>query len=93
LKLIEDSKMFEKLITDPTKYKREVNTALGQLEFIVSRVPDNLINIFRLDSEEGSQDIELHILRAFLNCKIMILFLALGFNLKKVYSSFQSSKR
>jgi hypothetical protein len=74
LKLIEESKMFEKLKSNPTKYHTEVSTALNQLEFIVSRMPDNLINIFRLDSEEGSQDIELHILRAFLNCKIIIIF-------------------
>ena len=42
--------------------------AIERLEFIISKVSDNLINVFHLDSEEGGQDIELTILRAFSIC-------------------------
>jgi hypothetical protein len=62
--------MFEKLKKNSKKYLEEVNLAVKRLETIVSKKCENLINIFRLDSEEGEQDFELTILRAFLNCKI-----------------------
>ena len=67
ISLIEDSKMFEKLKNTPS-YDIEVDKAEKKLEYIVSKLSENLINVFKLDSEEGSQDIELAILRAFLNC-------------------------
>ena len=68
--LVEQSKMFEKLKKNSKKYLEEVNLAVKRLETIVSKKCENLISIFRLDSEEGEQDFELTILRAFLNCKI-----------------------
>jgi len=68
--LVEQSKIFEKLKKNSKKYLEEVNLAVKRLETIVSKKCENLINIFRLDSEEGEQDFELTILRAFLNCKI-----------------------
>jgi hypothetical protein len=67
-KLLDESKMFEKLKGSPS-YAKETNEAIRRLEYIISKLSDNLINVFRLDSEEGGQDIELTILRAFLNCK------------------------
>ena len=68
--MVEQSKMFEKLKKNSKKYLEEVNLAVKRLETIVSKKCENLISIFRLDSEEGEQDFELTILRAFLNCKI-----------------------
>jgi hypothetical protein len=62
--------MFEKLKKSPS-YKIEIEKSAKKLEFILSKIPENLINVFNLDSEEGSQDIELAILRAFLNCNIL----------------------
>ena len=50
------------------QYEKDIENFVEKLEFIISKVKDNLINVFRLDSEEGGQDIELTILRAFLNC-------------------------
>lgn len=67
-KLIIESKMFEYFAKDPVAYQKKTNEAVERLKYIISRLSDNLINVFRLDSEEGGQDIELTILRAFLNC-------------------------
>jgi hypothetical protein len=61
--------MFE-FIKDPVAYQAKIKEATARLKYIRSKIPDNLINVFRMDSEEGSSDIELTILRAFLNCKI-----------------------
>lgn len=66
--LIIDSKMFEYFAKDPVAYQKKTNEAVERLKYIISKLSDNLINVFRLDSEEGGQDIELTILRAFLNC-------------------------
>lgn len=52
------------------EYKIKIKEAIERLKYIISKLSDNLINIFRLDSEEGGSDIELTILRAFLNCEI-----------------------
>ena len=62
--------MFEYFAKDPVAYQKKTNEAVERLKYIISKLSDNLINVFRLDSEEGGQDIELTILRAFLNCKI-----------------------
>jgi hypothetical protein len=59
--------MFE-FIKDPVAYQAKIKEATSRLKYIRSKIPDNLINVFRMDSEEGSSDIELTILRAFLNC-------------------------
>lgn len=67
-KLIAESKMFEFFQKDPVMYEKKTTEAIGRLKYIISKLSDNLINVFRLDSEEGGQDIELTILRAFLNC-------------------------
>ena len=77
-KLIIESKMFEQ-IKDPLMYKKKINEAVERLKYIISKLSDNLINIFRLDSEEGGSDIELTILRAFLNCKINLFFFKLHY--------------
>ena len=71
-KLLVESKMFER-IKDPQAYAKETSEAIRRLEYIVSKLTDNLINVFRLDSEGCGQDIELTILRAFLNCKNLTL--------------------
>ena len=68
-KLIIDSKMFE-FIKEPVAYQNKIKEATSTLKYIRSKIPDSLINVFRMDSEEGSSDIELTILRAFLNCKL-----------------------
>ena len=68
--LIENSKIFDYMKTNQKKYLEEMNLAIKRLEFILSKRSENLIIIFRLDSEEGQQqDFELTILRAFLHCK------------------------
>lgn len=59
--------MFD-FIKDVNAYKSKIKEATERLKYIISKLSDNLINVFRLDSEEGGQDIELTILRAFLNC-------------------------
>ena len=63
--------MFDKAKNTPM-WEKETEIPLKRLEFIISKIPDNLINVFKLDSEEGSQDIELAILRAFLNCIVFV---------------------
>jgi hypothetical protein len=60
--------MFEQMRKDPILFDKKVKDAVERLKYIISKLSDNLINIFRLDSEEGGSDIELTILRAFLNC-------------------------
>lgn len=72
--LIENSQIFEESKENPN-YETEIKDATNQLQFIVDSLPKNLINVFRLDSEEGSQDIELTILTAFLNCKLFLDFI------------------
>ena len=68
-KLLDDSGMFEKIKNTPA-YEKETSEAIKKLDFIISKIKENLINVFRIDSEEGvvGQDIGLAILRAFLNC-------------------------
>jgi hypothetical protein len=52
------------------EYKeKEKQKAIEQLNFLIENKSKNLVNIFRLDGEEDGQDIELAVLRAFLNCK------------------------
>ena len=51
------------------KYNNRLKEALEQLKYIVEASNSKLINVFRLDSSDGTQDIELTILRALLNCK------------------------
>ncbi len=63
-KLIEDSNLLNSKKPD---FEQQKATAIESLKFIVSKFKDNLINVFRLDSEEAGQDIEITILRAFLN--------------------------
>ena len=65
--------MFDKL-KNSASFEIEIEKSAKKLEFILSKIPENLINVFNLDSEEGSQDIELAILRAFLNCNILKMF-------------------
>jgi hypothetical protein len=67
-KLIIESKVYESFAKDQIIYSKKITEALEKIKYIVSRISDNLINVFRLDSEEGGSDIELTILRAFLNC-------------------------
>lgn len=72
--MIIDSAMFD-IFKGKTEYKVKIKEAIERLKYIISKLSDNLINIFRLDSEEGGSDIELTILRAFLNCKIIFDYL------------------
>jgi hypothetical protein len=71
--------MFEKLKGSPS-YAKETNEAIRRLEYIISKLSENLINVFRMDSEEGAQDIEPNILKAFLNC--LLLFFVVVFFIK-----------
>ena len=71
--LVDKSKMFEKIkINNPTKYAEDLALAVTRLELIISKKSKNLINIFRLDGDESDQDFELTILRAFLNCELLL---------------------
>ena len=73
--LVEESKIFDKLKnSDPKAFLLEQSLAIKRLEFILSKKSECLINIFRLDCEEGQQDFELAILRAFLNCTLVIIY-------------------
>ena len=55
-------------------YEKVTSEAIKRLEYIISKIAHNLINVFHLDSEEGGSDIELTILRAFLNCMLFFSF-------------------
>jgi hypothetical protein len=48
--------------------QKEKKKAIKQINFIIENKSKNLVNVFRLDGEEDGQDIELAVLRAFLNC-------------------------
>lgn len=66
-KLIFESGMFDRLNSAECDVK--CKDAVQRLQYILSRMPENLINVFHLDSEEDGSDIELPILRAFLNTR------------------------
>ena len=66
-KLILESRMFERLSS--IEYDQKCKEAVDRLHYILSRMSENLINVFHLDSEECGSDIELPILRAFLNTR------------------------
>lgn len=68
-KLLIESKMFANRVGFPD-YVKVTTEAIKRLEYIISKISHNLINVFHLDSEEGGSDIELTILRAFLNCNL-----------------------
>jgi hypothetical protein len=71
-KLIVDSNLLNSKKPD---FEQQKAIAIESLKFIVSKFKDNLINVFRLDSEEAGQDIEITILRAFLNCNLNLSYL------------------
>lgn len=48
--------------------QKEKKKAIKQINFIIENKSKNLVNVFRLDGEEDGQDIELAVIRAFLNC-------------------------
>jgi len=50
--------------------QKEKKKAIKQINFIIENKSKNLVNVFRLDGEEDGQDIELAVLRAFLNCNL-----------------------
>lgn len=60
--------MFDKHKNIPDEFNAAVEKALEKLRYISNRMEDNLVNVFRIDSEDCGQDIELTILRVFLNC-------------------------
>lgn len=60
--------MFEKFKSNAEAFQREIGEALEKLKYITSRGEDNLVNVFKLDSEDCGQDIELTILKVFLKC-------------------------
>jgi hypothetical protein len=70
-KLVEESKLIDasKKAANSVEYEKILNDAANRLAFIVGKVKFSLINIFRLDNEEDSHDIEMSILRAFLNSR------------------------
>jgi hypothetical protein len=63
--LVENSKVFERQRGKPT-YESEIPGAVEKLTYIASRVADKLVNVFKLNSEQSNEDIELPILRAFI---------------------------
>ena len=65
-KLLQNPKTERK--SDIEKYNKRLIAALEHLKYIVEPSNTTLINVFRFDSSEGTQDIELTILRALLNC-------------------------
>jgi len=70
--------MFENIRKkDPAQYQNDIKNAVKKLQNIIQfnnrNESQKLINVFRLDSEESGQDIELTILRAFLNGNYFIL--------------------
>lgn len=67
-KIIEDSKILERRKSLPN-YDQIYQDVYNRLFYVISPKNRGLMNIFRLEDEEDSQDIELAILRAFLNCK------------------------
>jgi hypothetical protein len=78
-KLVEESKLIDgsKKSANSSDYEKILNDAANRLSFIVGKIKFNLINVFRLDNEEDSHDIEMSILRAFLNCKQSLRILLL----------------
>jgi hypothetical protein len=69
-RLINDSKILERRKNMPN-FQEIYKDAYKRLLSIINPRNHDLINIFRLEDEEDSQDIELAILRALLNCKLM----------------------
>jgi ankyrin repeat protein len=67
--LIEESKIFEKLRPRPEEFQEKVGTAVNDLIKIIKKKKDNMVNVFKLDSDESCQTIELAILRAHLNSR------------------------
>ena len=65
VKLIDESNLLEKISVHKKEETRQ--RIVEWLKVIINNRAENLINIFKLDSEEGFQNIELAILRAFLN--------------------------
>jgi hypothetical protein len=81
-KLLEESEMFENVRKkDPVQYQNDIKNAVKKLQNIIQfnnrNESEKLINVFRLDSEESGQDIELTILRAFLNGIIILILIFL----------------
>lgn len=66
--VVEESKMFEKQ-RGTAAFEKQVNDAVSTLKYIIKRADESLVHVFKLDSEEGGQDIELTILRVFLTCE------------------------
>lgn len=65
--LIEESGIIDRFKKNPQAYEENMNLSLRWLEFIVDQKPKNLINVFKLENEEENQDIEISILKAFIN--------------------------
>lgn len=60
--------MFEKL-RGKEEFGEKIGKAVNQLQKIIQKKNDNLVNVFKLDSDESCQTIELAILRAHLNSR------------------------
>lgn len=70
-----------KIITEQKKSKDKneeknkadrLKTVLNNVKAILDNKDKHLINVFELDNGDGSSDMELTILRAFLNCKLKL---------------------
>jgi hypothetical protein len=68
-KLVEESKLIEKLL-NTSDYEKKMLEIIERLRIIIEKNKQNLVNIFRMDSKESSGDIEMSILRTFLNSKL-----------------------
>ena len=72
IKLIEESNLLQSFKNQAEKYDSEIDKNCKKLEYIISKIPENLITVFRLDNDQSCRDIEFAILRAFLNCNKII---------------------
>ena len=66
-KLVQESKILYKF-ENTTMFETEIEKNAKILEFILEKKFNNLINIFSLDNDDSSQDIELAIFETFLKC-------------------------
>ena len=66
-KLVQNSKILEKL-KNTIMFEKEIEKNAKRLEFIVSKMSENLITIFSLENEDSNQDIEQAIFETLLNC-------------------------
>lgn len=66
---IKKSKILEPFESNEKRFNEELENALSSLKNVLNCDKLHLLNIFKLDSEDYSSDIELSILNTVFNCK------------------------